>query len=66
MVFLDQGEYWTKQFPVIPVLRGLFGDRFDEVVTIASDADAAIAAIVARAPDIAKWAATAVDRKLRP
>jgi predicted Rossmann-fold nucleotide-binding protein len=66
MVFLDLDEYWTKEFPVIPVLRALFGDRFDDVVTVASDADAAIAAIAARSADIAKWAATAVDRKLRP
>jgi predicted Rossmann-fold nucleotide-binding protein len=65
MVFLDLDEYWTKQFPVIPVLRELFGERFDEVVTIASDGDAAVAAIVSRSPDIARWAATAVNRKLR-
>lgn len=65
MVFLDIDEYWTKQFPVLPVLRALFGERFDEVVTIAKNADEAVAAIVARSADIAKWAATAVDRKLR-
>ena len=66
MVFLDIDQYWTKQFPVIPVLRALFGERFDEVVTIAKNADEAVAAIAARAPSIAKWASTAVDRKLRP
>jgi predicted Rossmann-fold nucleotide-binding protein len=66
MVFLDLDEYWTKRFPVVPVLRALFGTRFDEVVTIAATADEAVAAIVSRAPDIAKWASTAVDRKLRP
>ena len=65
MVFLDIDEYWTKRFPVFPVLRALFGDRFDEVVTIVNTADEAVGAIVDRAPDIAKWAARAVDRKLR-
>jgi predicted Rossmann-fold nucleotide-binding protein len=25
MVFLDLDEYWTKQFPVVPILRSLFG-----------------------------------------
>jgi predicted Rossmann-fold nucleotide-binding protein len=65
MVFLDLNGYWTTQFPVIPVLRALFSDRFDEVVTIAKDTDEAIGAIEARAADVAKWASTAVDRKLR-
>jgi predicted Rossmann-fold nucleotide-binding protein len=65
MVFLDIDEYWTKQFPVIPVLRALFGERFDEVITVAKDADAAIAAIVDRSAAIATWASRAVDRKLR-
>ncbi len=65
MVFLDIDEYWSKRFPVFPVLRALFGDRFDEVVAIAKTADEAVGAIVDRAPDIAKWAAAAVDRKLR-
>jgi predicted Rossmann-fold nucleotide-binding protein len=65
MVFLDIDEFWTTKVAVIPVLEALFGDRFDDVVTIAKDADEAIAAIVSRAAAIAKWAPTAVDRKLR-
>jgi predicted Rossmann-fold nucleotide-binding protein len=66
MVFLDIDDFWTKRFPVIPVLRALFGTRFDDVVTIATTPEAAVEAIVSRAPAIAKWAPTAVDRKLRP
>jgi predicted Rossmann-fold nucleotide-binding protein len=65
MVFLDIDEYWTKQVPVIDVLRSLFGTRFDEVVQIVTTADAAIAVIEERASEVDKWAATAVDRKLR-
>jgi predicted Rossmann-fold nucleotide-binding protein len=65
MVFLDLDEYWTKQFPVIDVLRALFGTRFDEVVSIVKTADEAIAAIEERAADISRWAATAAERKLR-
>ncbi|HEY1529569.1 MAG TPA: hypothetical protein VGF80_02040 [Galbitalea sp.] len=66
MVFLDLGGYWTERLPVIPVLRSLFGSRFDEVVAVAKTADEAIAVIEERANDIATWAKTAVDRKLRP
>ena len=65
MVFLDIDKYWSTQFPIFPVLRALFGERFDEFVTIAKNADEAVAAIVTRAPGIAKWASTAVNRKLR-
>lgn len=65
MVFLDLHQYWSEQLPVLPVLRALFGDRFEEVVTVAKNADEAIAAIVARADDVATWAPTAVGRKLR-
>jgi predicted Rossmann-fold nucleotide-binding protein len=65
MVFLDIDGFWTRQFPVIPVLRALFGSRFDEVVSVVSTAEAAVEAIEARSTDVARWAATAVDRKLR-
>jgi predicted Rossmann-fold nucleotide-binding protein len=65
MVFLDIDEFWTKQFPVIPVLRSLFGKEFDDVVAIVSTADEAVAAIESRSVEVAKWAAAAVDRKLR-
>jgi predicted Rossmann-fold nucleotide-binding protein len=66
MVFLDIDEYWTKQYPVIPVLQQLFGDRYDDVISVVKTADDAIAAIEARSPDVAKWATKAADRKLRP
>jgi predicted Rossmann-fold nucleotide-binding protein len=65
MVFLDMDGYWTRRYPVIPVLRELFGDRFDQVVTVASTAEAAVDAIVARSAEVATWAQTAADRKLR-
>jgi hypothetical protein len=65
MVFLDIDGYWTEELPVIPVLRPLFGDRFDEVVVVVRTADEAVAAIEDRAPTVATWAKTAVDRKLR-
>jgi predicted Rossmann-fold nucleotide-binding protein len=66
MVFLDIDEYWSEQLPVIAILRSLFGKRFDEVVTVVKAADEAVAVIEERSAGIAKWAATAVDRKLRP
>jgi predicted Rossmann-fold nucleotide-binding protein len=66
MVFLDIDDYWTKQLPVIDVLRSLFGTRFDEVIQIVKTSDAAVAVIEERSAEVAKWAATAVDRKLRP
>ena len=65
MVFLDIDGFWTTQVPVLPVLRALFGERFDEVVTIAKNADDAVAAILARSIEVAKWAPAAVHRKLR-
>jgi predicted Rossmann-fold nucleotide-binding protein len=65
MVFLDIDEFWTKQLPVIPVLRALFGKEFDDVVAIVGTADEAVAAIESRAAEVAKWAAAALDRKLR-
>jgi predicted Rossmann-fold nucleotide-binding protein len=64
MVFLDLDGYWTKRFPVVPILRELFGERFDEVVTVAGSADEAIAAIEARATEVATWASMAANRKL--
>jgi predicted Rossmann-fold nucleotide-binding protein len=65
MVFLDLDGYWTRRFPVVPILRELFGERFDEVVVVAASADEAVAAIEARAADVATWASAAADRKLR-
>jgi predicted Rossmann-fold nucleotide-binding protein len=65
MVFLDIDGYWTRRFPVIPVLRELFGERFDAVVTVVTTAEAAVDAIMGRSADVARWAATAADRKLR-
>jgi hypothetical protein len=49
----------------VPILRELFGERFDEVVTVAGSAEEAVGVIAARSADVAKWASTAVDRKLR-
>jgi predicted Rossmann-fold nucleotide-binding protein len=66
MVFLNLDDYWTKRFPVVPILRELFGERFDEVVIVAASADEAVAAIETRSVEVAKWATAAVDRKLRP
>jgi predicted Rossmann-fold nucleotide-binding protein len=65
MVFLDLDGFFTKSYPVISVLRQLYGERFDDVVVVVETADEAVAAIVDRAVDVAKWAPRAVDRKLR-
>jgi predicted Rossmann-fold nucleotide-binding protein len=65
MVFLDLDEFWTRQYPVIPVLRSLFGDRFDDVVTVVKSGADAVTVIEERSTEVAKWAARAVDRKLR-
>ncbi|HEX4442873.1 MAG TPA: hypothetical protein VHZ81_04815 [Galbitalea sp.] len=65
MVFLDLNGFWTTQYPVIPVLRALFGDRFDEVVFVVTSGDEAVAVIEERSLEVAKWAPRAVDRKLR-
>jgi predicted Rossmann-fold nucleotide-binding protein len=66
MVFLDLDGFWTRQYPVIPVLRELFGHRFDEVVSVVTTGPEAVAAIEDRAVDVATWAPRALDRKLRP
>ena len=66
MVFLDIDGWWTKQYPVIPVLRELFGARFDEVVSVVTTVRDAVAAIEERTPAIAAWADIALDRRLRP
>ncbi len=65
MVFLDLDEYWTRRVPVIPVLRSLFGERYDSVVCVVTSAPAAVAAIEERSAEVAGWAPTAIDRKLR-
>ena len=66
MIFLDIDGYWTKRFPVIPVLQALFGERFEDVVAVVSTAAEAVDAIEARSAKVAQWASKAVDRKLRP
>lgn len=65
MVFLDIDQFWTKTYPVIPVLKALFGDRFDDVVAVVTSGANAVAAIEERAAGVAKWAPRAADRKLR-
>jgi predicted Rossmann-fold nucleotide-binding protein len=65
MVFLDLGGFFTREVPVIPVLKSLFEDRFDDIVTVVQSAEDAVAAIENSAADVAKWAPRAVDRKLR-
>ena len=65
MVFLDLDGFFTREVPVIPVLRSLFEDRFDDIVTVVQSAEDAVAAIENAAADVAKWAPRAVDRKLR-
>ena len=65
MVFLDIDEYWTKSYPVIPVLRALFRDRFDEVVAVVRTGEDAVRAIEERSAGVATWARRAADRKLR-
>jgi predicted Rossmann-fold nucleotide-binding protein len=65
MVFLDLDGYWTTTFPVIPVLRALFGKRFDDVVSVVTSAEQAVDAIVSRSAEIDTWAHAAFDRKLR-
>ena len=65
MVFLDIDGWWSKRFPVMPVLRSMFGDDYDNFVEIVKSPEEALAAIAAHAPAIAGWAETATDRKLR-
>jgi predicted Rossmann-fold nucleotide-binding protein len=65
MVFLDLDGFWTNTYPVIPVLRALFDERFDDVVAVVRTARDAVAAIEERSTAVAKWASLAVDRKLR-
>lgn len=49
MVLLGR-EYWTETFPVVPVLRALFTDRYDDVVLVTDDVDAAVEFILAGDP----------------
>jgi predicted Rossmann-fold nucleotide-binding protein len=65
MVFLDIDGWWTKRFPVIPVLQSLFGDHYDEVVAVVATPADAVAAIEERSTGVDAWARTAADRKLR-
>jgi predicted Rossmann-fold nucleotide-binding protein len=66
MVFLDLDGYWTHTFPVIPILRELFGTRYDDVVAVVTSAADAVSAIEERSAGVATWASRATDRKLRP
>lgn len=65
MVFLDLGGWWTMECPVLPVLRRLFGDSYDEIVSVVSTPEDAVAAIEERSGAVARWADKAADRKLR-
>jgi predicted Rossmann-fold nucleotide-binding protein len=65
MVFLDIEGWWTKRFPVTPVLRSMFGGDYDKFVEIVSSPTEALEAIAAHAPGVSEWAETATDRKLR-
>jgi hypothetical protein len=65
MVFLDLDGFWTRRYPVIPVLKALFGTRFDDVVSVVKSGPEAVAVIQERSVGVAKWASRAVDRKLR-
>jgi predicted Rossmann-fold nucleotide-binding protein len=65
MVFLDLDGFFTKTYPVIPVLKALFEKRFDDVIVVVATPDDAVAAIEDRAAGIARWASTAAERKLR-
>ena len=65
MIFLDIEGWWSKRFPVTPVLRSIFGDDYDKFVEIVDTPAEALAAIAAHAPEVSQWAETATDRKLR-
>ncbi len=66
MVFLDIDGYWTAQFPGHPGAALTLRRRVStQVVTVVTTAEAAVAAIEERSADVARWAATAADRKLR-
>jgi predicted Rossmann-fold nucleotide-binding protein len=42
--------YWTEELPVVPVLRNLFGERFDGIVCITDDVGEAVDFIVHATP----------------
>lgn len=43
-------DYWTEEVPVVPVLRALFGDRFEAIVHLTDDVGAALRFLVAAEP----------------
>jgi len=49
MVLLG-GDYWSRQFPVEPVLRALFDDSDEECLTITDDVKTAVEAILTFQP----------------
>jgi predicted Rossmann-fold nucleotide-binding protein len=65
MVFLDLDGWWTRKYPVVPILKNLFGDSYDEVVAVVDRPEDAVAAIEERSGAVAAWASAAADRKLR-
>jgi predicted Rossmann-fold nucleotide-binding protein len=65
MVFLDINGWWTNQYPVAPVLRGIFGSDYSRFIEIVDTPEDALAAIESHAPDVATWADQATGRKLR-
>ena len=65
MVFLDVDGWWTRDYPVLPVLRALFGNEYDEIVTVVSTPEDAVAVIGEKSAAVADWADAAADRKLR-
>lgn len=65
MVFLDIDGWWTRDYPVLPVLQKLFGDSYDEIVSVVTTPEDAVAAIETRSAAVASWADAAADRKLR-
>jgi predicted Rossmann-fold nucleotide-binding protein len=65
MVFLDIDGWWSRRFPVIPVLKGIFGDDYASFIELVTTPEDAVAAIEAHAADVSDWAEKATDRKLR-
>ncbi|HEY5320420.1 MAG TPA: hypothetical protein VIJ76_06060 [Galbitalea sp.] len=65
MVFLDLEGWWSKKYPVMPVLKSIFGDEYDSFVEIVTTPEDALAAFESHSARVSKWADRAVDRKLR-
>jgi predicted Rossmann-fold nucleotide-binding protein len=59
-------NYWSATLPVVPLLRELFGDRYEQIVSLTDDVDDAIQFIEVATPVHSALESGPAEAKMRP